>query len=54
VLPSQLQIKIEFFDGGISIDQSGGADGDQSLWVAGRANLDLLISALQKARETMQ
>ncbi len=29
VLPSQLPIRIELFEGGISIDQSGNADGDR-------------------------
>ncbi|MGB3418752.1 MAG: helix-turn-helix transcriptional regulator [Mesorhizobium sp.] len=54
ILPEQLPVRIDFFDGGLSIDQTGGPEGDQSVWIAGRANVATLIDALQQALEAME
>ncbi|PRD40675.1 hypothetical protein C5748_25765 [Phyllobacterium phragmitis] len=51
-IPRQAGITLEFFDGGISINQTcldGG--GESSVHIFGQPNLEALIAALQKARE---
>jgi len=52
-IPAQLAVNVEIFDGGLSVSQTGGPEGEQSIWIAGRTNVDLLISALSTAREAL-
>jgi hypothetical protein len=46
---------VELGEGFVTITQKSAADGSEdSIWIAGRTNLDAVIAALQKAREGMQ
>ncbi|QSZ56960.1 hypothetical protein [Rhizobium sp. ZX09] len=51
VIPHQDYVTFEVFDDTIWITQEGYAEGDQTISIIGRANLDLMISALSKVRE---
>ncbi|QIB38148.1 hypothetical protein G3A56_09225 [Rhizobium oryzihabitans] len=54
VIPHQNPVTVELWDGFISITEKGLMEGDVSISIAGKSNLDLLISGLQKARGMME
>lgn len=51
VVPHQDDISFEVWDDVVHITQESFADGDQTISIFGRTNLDLIIAALSKVRE---
>lgn len=51
VVPHQDYISFEIWDDTVNITQEGFIDGDQTISIIGKANLALVISALQHVRE---
>ncbi|MDJ1632510.1 hypothetical protein [Rhizobium rhizogenes] len=51
VVPHQDYITFEVWDDTVNVTQEGYSDGDQTITIIGKGNLDLMIAALQKVRE---
>ncbi len=54
VVPHQDYISFQIWDDTVNITQEGFINGDQTISIIGKANLDLVISALQRVREQWQ
>ncbi|ASY69741.1 hypothetical protein [Sinorhizobium fredii] len=53
VIPHQDYVTLQVVEDVVNITQEGYSEGDQTISIMGRANMDLFIAALQKAREEM-
>lgn len=51
IIPHQDYVTFEVFDDTIHITQEGYSEVEQTISIYGKANLDLMIAALQKVRE---